>query len=141
VNGARVIGEISFEEVAQLGAYGSRVVHHGCLEPLRGRSIQVFVSGTRLVEEPRGGAARVVALASRRGEDRSLVGVVGEGIALDPAIRSRILSSLAAAGARGDLEARPSGRSGLSCSLHPDDLAPALRVLHEHFFTPAERSQ
>jgi aspartate kinase len=141
VHGARVIGEISFEEVAQLGAYGSRVVHHGCLEPLRGRAIQVFVSGTRLVEAPRGGAARVVALASRRGDGQSLVGVVGEGIAHDPAIRSRMLSGLAAAGARGELVAHPSGRSGLSCNVHPDDLAPALRVLHEHFFTPMERSQ
>lgn len=146
VRGARVIREVSFDEVAQLGAFGSRLVHHGCLEPLRGRRIQVFIStvtpsgptpGTRLVERLERGATRVVALASRRRQP-SLIGLVGDGIARDPAIRSRMLSCLAAAGIRGDLVARPSGRSGLSCTVHPDDLAPALGGLHESFFTSSE---
>lgn len=148
IRGAHVIREVSFDEVAQLGAYGSRVVHHGCLEPLRGRSTEVFISsipgdgsaaGTRLVETPSRGAARVVALASRRSP--SLVGVVGEGIAGDPEIRSRILGCLAAAGARGELVVQPDGRSGLSCSLHPDDLLPALSDLHASFFPQPERPQ
>ncbi|HVR99992.1 MAG TPA: aspartate kinase [Thermoanaerobaculia bacterium] len=145
VRGARVVREISFDEVAQMGAYGSRVVHHGCLEPLRGRSTQVFISsipkngatfGTRLVERRRRRAAQVVALASRRGAKSSpaLIGVVGEGIAGHPGIRSRMLSCLAAAGIRGDLAVQPSGSSGLSCTLHPDDLTPALSGLHESFF-------
>jgi aspartate kinase len=146
VRGARVIHEVSFEEVAQLGAFGSRLVHHGCLEPLRGRPIKVFIStvtesgatpGTRLVERLKRGATRVVALASCRRQP-ALVGVVGEGVAGDPGIRSRMLSCLAAVGVRGDLVARPSGHSGLSCTVHPDDLAPALGGLHESFFTSAE---
>jgi len=141
VQGAHVIREISFDEVAQLGAYGSRIVHQGCLEHLRGRSTQVLVSaipengstsGTRLVEKPIRGAAKVVALASQRSP--ALIGIVGEGIAEDPGIRSHMLSCLAAAGARGDLSAQPSGRSGLSCTMHPDDLAPALNSLHASFF-------
>jgi aspartate kinase len=149
VRGARVIREVSFDEVAQLGAYGSRLVHHGCLEPLRGRSIQVFIStvtesgatpGTRLVEKLERGTARVVALASRR-HLPALVGLVGDGVASDPGIRSRMLSCLAAAGVRGDLMARPSGRSGLSCTVHPDELAPALGGLHESFFTSSEEIQ
>lgn len=146
VRGARVIREVSFDEVAQLGAFGSRLVHHGCLEPLRGRPIQVFIStvtpsgptpGTRLVEKLERGATRVVALASRRHQP-SLIGLVGDGIVGDPAIRSRMLACLAAAGVRGDLVARPSGRSGLSCTVHPDDLASALDGLHESFFTSSE---
>lgn len=149
IRGARVIQEISFDEVAQLGAWGSRVVHHGCLDPLRGRSTQVFISsipangstsGTRLVERLSHGATRVVAVASRRCEP-SLVGVVGEGVAADPGIRSRMLSCLADAGVRGDLAPQPSGRSGLSCIVHPDDLLTALNGLHESFFTPPEKSQ
>jgi aspartate kinase len=143
VRGARVIRELSFDEAAQLGAYGSRIVNHGCLKPLRGRSIQVLVSsvpgagsssGTLLVERLRRRSAQVVALASRRGDGRSLIGLVGDGIADDPGIRSRTLSCLAAAGARGDLAAEPSGRSGLSCNVHPEDLTPALSSLHESFF-------
>jgi aspartokinase len=70
-----------------------------------------------------------------------LVAAVGDGIAADAAIRSRMLSCLSAAGARGDLVARPAGRSGLSCTVHPDDLIPALRGLHEHFFASHEGSQ
>jgi len=141
VQGAHVIREISFDEVAQLGAYGSRIVHQGCLEHLRGRATQVLISaipedgstsGTRLVEKLQRGATKVVALASRRSP--ALIGIVGEGVADDPGIRSRMLSCLAAAGARGDLSAQPSGRSGLSCTMHPDDLAPALSGLHDCFF-------
>lgn len=213
VRGARVIREVSFDEVAQLGAYGSRVVHHGCLDPLRGRSTQLSISsipeagaaaGTMLVERLQHGAARVVALASRRGRhefrldcgprdgahelagrvlstlldakipvgpldtERStirfvvadsdagpvrlllrelaggcelgsrrapaLIGAVGDGVAADTGIRSRMLSCLAAAGVRCDMVAQPSGRSGLSCTVHPDDLATALSGLHDHFF-------
>ncbi len=148
IRGAQVIQEISFDEVAQLGAYGSRVVHHGCLDPLRGRSAQIFISsipgngstsGTRLVEKLSRGATRVVALASRRSP--SLIGMVGEGVAMDPEIRERMLACLAAAGARGNLVVQPSGRSGLSCSVHPDDLLPALSDLHASFFPPSERLQ
>jgi aspartokinase len=153
VRGAHVIQEISFDEVAQLGAFGSRVVHHGCLDPLRGRSTQVFLSsipgndsasGTRLVERLSRGSTRVVALVSRRSPSRvgaSLIGVVGEGIAEAPEIRSRMLVSLSAAGARGDLVVEPSGRSGLSCTVHPDDLLPALSDLHASFFPPSGRPQ
>ncbi len=152
VRGARVIHEVSFDEVAQLGAYGARVVHHGCLEPLRGRATQVFLStvpgggpasGTRLVERLQRDAARVVALASRRGGEGSpaLVGVVGDGVADHPEIRSRVLACLLAAGARGDLAAQPSGSSGLSCTVHPDDLVPVLSGLHDNFFASPERSQ
>lgn len=152
VQGARVIREVSFDEVAQLGAYGSRVVHHGCLEPLRGRPIQICVSsipapvpggsttGTLLVERLSHHGTRVVALVSRRCSP-ALIGIVGEGVANDPVIRSRMLSCLAAARVRGDLAPQPSGASGLSCSVHPEDLAPALGGLHESFFPPPERSR
>lgn len=145
VQGARVIREVSFDEVAQLGAYGSRIVNHGSLEPLRGRPTQIFISsvqgalsgsGTLLVERLRRGATRVVALASRRNNGSpALIGAVGDGIADDPEIRSRMLTRLAAAGVRSDLVALPSGRAGLSCTVHPDDLKPALSGLHEDFFS------
>lgn len=144
VHGARVIREVSFDEVAQLGAYGSRIVNHGSLEPLRGRPTQIVISsiqgavsgsGTVLVERLRRDDTRVVALASRRNNGSpALIGAVGDGIAEDPGIRSRMLARLAAAGVRSDLVAQPSGRSGLSCTVHPDDLKPALSRLHEDFF-------
>jgi KamA family protein len=142
VSDARLIDQISFDEVAQMGAYGSCVVNHGCLEPLRGRSTRVLISsiegrgaGTLLVETLRRESTRVVALASRRGKNGSpaLIGAVGDGVAHDPGIRSRMLACLSEAGVRGDLVAEPSGRSGLSCRVHPDDLARALSGLHDRF--------
>ncbi len=146
VRGARIVQEISFDEVAQLGAYGSRIVNHGCLAPLRGRTVQIFISsipesgapaGTRLVEGLRRDTVRVVALAGQRGET-AMVGAVGDGVAGDPEIRARMLSCLAAAGVRGELTAEPSGSAGLSCSVHPEDLVPALSGLHDNFFAPSE---
>jgi aspartate kinase len=146
VRGARVIDRISFDEVAQMGAYGSRIVNHGCLVPLRGRDTRIVIStipeagsgpGTLLVENLRRESARVVALASRRNNGSpALIAAVGDGIAGDAAIRGRMLACLSEAGARSDLNARPSGHSGLSCTVHPDDLATALSGLHDHFFEP-----
>lgn len=145
VRGARVVREITFDEADQLGAYGARIVNHGSLDPLRGRSTRVVISsihgggsGTLLVERRQGGAVRVVALAGQRGSP-ALIGAVGEGVAHDPGIRSRMLSCLSASGLRSDLVAQPSGHTGLSCGVHPDDLAPALSGLHERFFDQPER--
>lgn len=146
VRGARVIDRISFDEVAQMGAWGSKVVNHGCLDPLRGRSTRIFISsipeagsgsGTLLVETLQRDDTRVVALASRRNNGSpALLGAVGEGVAENAEIRARMLACLSGAGVRCDLAARPSGRSGLSCLVHPDDLAAALSGLHDHFFEP-----
>jgi aspartokinase/homoserine dehydrogenase 1 len=155
VRAARLVDEISFDEVAQMGAWGSRVVNHGCLDPLRGRSTRIVISsipeagsgsGTRLVESLERDAPKVVALASRRGigghganganGSPALLGAVGEGVAGDAEIRARMLDCLSAAGVRCDLTARPSGRSGLSCLVHPEDLPAALGGLHDHFFAP-----
>lgn len=146
VRGARVIDRISFDEVAQMGAWGSKIVNHGCLDPLRGRPIRILISsipeagsgsGTLLVEKLERGDTRVVALASRRNNGSpALLGAVGEGVAGDGEIRERMLACLSGTGVRCDLTARPSGRSGLSCLVHPDDLAAALSGLHDHFFEP-----
>lgn len=146
VRGARVIDRISFDEVAQMGAYGSKVVNHGCLLPLRGRATRIVIStipeagsgpGTQLVEGMRRDSTRVVALASRRNNGSpALVAAVGDGITGDARIRERMLACLSEAGARCDLNARPSGHSGLSCTVHPDDLTTALSGLHDHFFEP-----
>jgi KamA family protein len=221
---ARVIEELSFDEVAQLGAYGSSIVHHGCLGALRGRPTRVIVAsvegaaaghGTRLVETLARSRPRVMALADQEGvaelrlephpgqgarrevprlaahalaalgeagidaepsgagdegvrfevaderaEDARAVlrrlepdlpvslrrtppriGAVGDGIATDADVHERMLGCLREAGVRSDLVARPAGRSGLSCTVHADDLSAALVALHGHFFTSDGRAE
>jgi aspartokinase len=72
------------------------------------------------------------------------VGAVGDGVATDAEIRESLLACLREAGVRSDLVARPAGRSGLSCTVHADDLSAALAALHGSFFTsgnPAERAE
>ncbi len=143
VRSARVLDRISFGEVAQMAAFGSRVVNYGCLEPLHGRATRIVISsipedgadpGTALVEGLKRDSTRVIALASRRNNGSpALVGAVGDGVAHDAGIRSRLLACLAEAGVRGDRTALPSGNSGLSCSVHPDDLPAALSGLHREF--------
>ena len=215
VQDAHTITELSFDEVAQLGAYGSAVLHHGCLEPLRGRRTKILIcslnsagaAGTHLLERLRRPRAKVVALttSSGRAEFRlacghvngagglagrvlsslgdaeirvetmstqktalrfvvadasaeqtsaalrgmvdhrrvrikrfpSLIGAVGDGVAADTRIGTRMLGCLVDLGVRSNMVAKPAGRSGLSCTVHQEDLAPALTGLHEHFFADA----
>lgn len=217
---ARVIDEISFQEVAQLGAYGSRVVNPGGLEPLRGRDTSVFVSpieglragtGTRLREILHRDGPAVVALVGQRGYNRvrlecpserelreiasrilaalldaritlsqfsleplsisfcvsdaevsrvkqalrehingyevairrrpPLVAAIGDGVADSEPIRRSIVEILAASHVRSDLVAQPAWSSGVSFSVHPDDLAPALRALHQHYFADEKAAE
>ena len=213
VPSARVVKELSIDEVAKLGAYGSCIVHHGCLEPLRGRSTEVYIcslggvdgGGTRLVVRREHRAARVAALTARKGraelriscakggarvlaarlleslnaakvpvrsmiasqqslsftvEDSktngaqkalelltdhsvqvrhspSLIGLVGDGVAIGTKISSRMLAYLSDSGIRSDSVVRRSGHAGLSCTVHREDLTPALVGLHGQFFAAA----
>ena len=76
VRDAHLVPTLSFDEVAQLGAFGSAVLHHRCLEPLRGRSTEIVIcslddgphpDGTRLVDGLRRKQAGVVALTTHPG--------------------------------------------------------------------------
>jgi hypothetical protein len=62
-------------------------------------------------------------------------------VATDGDIRERMLACLGEAGVRSDLVARPAGRSGLSCTVHADDLSAALAALHGHFFTSGDSAE
>ncbi len=219
VREARVIKEVSFQEVAQLGAYGARVVNPGGLEPLRGGSTRVFVApieglqnggGTQLKESLARDRAEVVALVQQSGNNRvrlecpserhlrevasnvlaalldarisisqfryeslsvsfsvpdeevsrvkqalrshingydvairrrpPLVAAIGDGVADHEPIRRRIVDVLSAARVRSDFVAQPAWHSGVSFSVHPEDLSPALRALHEHYFADMTRA-
>lgn len=75
VRDAVLLPRISFAEASELGSYGARILHPRCLEPLRGRGVDVSLRsiddvdavGTRIVERPTGDGRPVAALAARRG--------------------------------------------------------------------------
>lgn len=78
VAAAHLVPELSFDEVAQLGAYGSSIVHHGCLEPLWGHRTNIFIcsvngtvaTGTRLVEKIERANPGIVAFTAARGRTK-----------------------------------------------------------------------
>ena len=150
VRGARVIHEVRSTRWPSWGPMAPASSTMAASSPCAGAPPGARLRRSRAAAPPPGpgwwkrlqrGAARVVALASRRGDNGSpaLIGVVGDGVADHPEIRSRVLACLIAAGARGDLVAEPSGRSGRA--------APSMRTTWSrsqwsarHFFASPERS-
>jgi aspartate kinase len=63
VTGARLIGEIRFEEAAELAAFGARVLHPSTIAPAVQRGIPVFIFNSW---RPRGSGTRITAEAPRR---------------------------------------------------------------------------
>lgn len=146
VETARVVPELSFDEVAQLGKYGSGIVHHGSLEPLRGRPTEIRIcglggedccgtrlTGNRLAGNRKGSEVKVAVLTGRRGQ-HPMVAAVGDGVASEEAISERMVGCLRRLGVSGLGEVRPAGHAGLSCEVSSKDLIPALNELHQYFF-------
>lgn len=52
VGAARILGEISYEEAAELSHFGAKVLHHKTLAPLASRMIPVWIKNTFAPEKP-----------------------------------------------------------------------------------------
>lgn len=107
VPGARLVPELSFDEACELGYYGARILHPRCLEPLRGRTLDVSVRpvegplgcGTAIRERPTvegRSALGVTALAHRPGA--ALVRVRGAAMVNQPGVAGQVLSAVGSAG-------------------------------------------
>lgn len=134
VPAATLVPELSFDEACELGYYGARILHPRCLEPLRGRPIDVRVrpvegpldAGTVIVERPASAAGSgVAALAHKRGV--ALVRVAGAAMVNQPGVAGAILSAVGEAGV--NVDAVAASLTSLSFTVDEADAALVRRTL------------
>ncbi len=102
---ARVITELSFNEVSELAYFGAKVLHPKTLRPIIERDIPLWVKntfnpsfpGTRIVRSPRTVKDKVTAISTIR--NLSMVTVEGRGMMGVPGIAARTFAAVARQGA------------------------------------------
>ena len=105
VAGARVIPEISFNEISELAYFGAKVLHPKTIRPVLERDIPLWVKntfnpdhpGTRITRNPSRAPGTITAVALIR--DLSMVTVEGRGMLGVPGIAARTFSAVAQTGA------------------------------------------
>ena len=133
VGAARLVPELSFDEACELGYYGARILHPRCLEPLRGRAVEVWV---RPVEGEPGCGTAIVERRERRGDGvaalvhkRRVAVVRASGAAMvnQPGVAGRLLSAVGDAGV--NVDAVAASMTSLSFSVDERDAGMVRRTL------------
>ena len=102
---ARVIPEVSFNEISELAYFGAKVLHPKTIRPVLERDIPLWVKntfnpghpGTRISRKPAHSPGTITAVALIR--DLSMVTVEGRGMLGVPGIAARTFSAVAQTGA------------------------------------------
>ena len=102
---ARLIPEVSFNEISELAYFGAKVLHPKTIRPILERNIPLWVKntfnpdvpGTRIIHSPATKGGKVTAISIIR--DLSMVTVAGRGMLGVPGIAARTFSAVAKAGA------------------------------------------
>ncbi len=105
VSEARVIPEVSFNEISELAYFGAKVLHPKTIRPILERDIPLWVKntfnpshpGTRITRKPARMPGTITAVALIR--DLSMVTVEGRGMLGVPGIAARTFSAVAQTGA------------------------------------------
>lgn len=105
VSNARVIPELSFNEVSELAYFGAKVLHPKTLRPIIERDIPLWVkntfnpesTGTKVIRSSPSVEGKVTAISTIR--DLSLVTVEGRGMLGIPGIAARTFAAVARQGA------------------------------------------
>ena len=105
VSDARVIPEISFNEISELAYFGAKVLHPKTIRPVLERDIPLWVKntfnpthpGTRITRKPSRAPGTITAVALIR--ELSMVTVEGRGMLGVPGIAARTFSAVAQTGA------------------------------------------
>lgn len=132
---AMVLPAISFAEAGELGSFGARILHPRCLDPLRGRGVEVSLRsiddvdhvGTRIVERLDEGAraSLVAALVVRGGA--AVVRVHDAAMVDRPGVAGAVLTALTDEGVT--VETVASARTTLSVVIADDDVPRARKAL------------
>jgi aspartate kinase len=102
---ARVIPEVSFNEISELAYFGAKVLHPKTIRPIMERDIPLWVKntfnpgnpGTRITQKSSAMAGKVTAISMIR--DLSMITVEGRGMMGVPGIAARTFSAVANVGA------------------------------------------
>lgn len=105
VPNARIIPQISFNEISELAYFGAKVLHPKTIRPILERDIPLWVKntfnpaypGTRITQEASAVAGKVTAVSIIR--DLSMITVAGRGMLGVPGIAARTFSAVAKTGA------------------------------------------
>ena len=101
VPNARVIPELSFNEVGEMAYFGAKVLHPKTIRPIVERNIPLWVKntfnptfpGTRISQDPPSTPGKVTAITTIR--DLSIITVAGRGMLGVPGIAARTFSAVA----------------------------------------------
>ena len=104
VPAARVITELSFNEVGEMAYFGAKVLHPKTIRPIVERNIPLWVKntfnptypGTRISQNPPATPGKVTAITTIR--DLSIITVAGRGMLGVPGIAARTFSAVAKQG-------------------------------------------
>ncbi|MCJ7703474.1 MAG: aspartate kinase, partial [Anaerolineales bacterium] len=102
---ARLIPEVSFNEISELAYFGAKVLHPKTIRPILERNIPLWVKntfnpdapGTRIIHSPATKGGKVTAISIIR--DLSMITVAGRGMLGVPGIAARTFSAVAKTGA------------------------------------------
>jgi aspartate kinase len=104
VPAARVIPDLSFNEVGEMAYFGAKVLHPKTIRPIVERNIPLWVKntfnptypGTRISQDPPSTPGKVTAITTIR--DLSIITVAGRGMLGVPGIAARTFSAVAKQG-------------------------------------------
>jgi len=147
VDGARVIGELTYAEVAELAHFGAKVLHPRTIRPLVERRIPLMIrnsfrpeeKGTRVVSECPGVPSGIRAVTDVG--DLSLVIVEGRGMLGVPGIAARTFACVAACEANVLLISQASSEQSICFVIPSSDAECVQRGLEEEFRHEIERRQ
>ncbi len=128
---ARVIPELSFNEVSELAYFGAKVLHPKTLRPIIERDIPLWVkntfnpesTGTKIIRSSAPVLGKVTAITTIR--DLSLVTVEGRGMLGIPGIAARTFAAVARQGASVLMISQASSEQSI-CFVIPTDTVPGV---------------
>jgi aspartate kinase len=131
VSNARVIPEVSFNEISELAYFGAKVLHPKTIRPIMERDIPLWVkntfnpdyAGTRISLKPAENPGKVTAVAVIRG--LSMVTVEGRGMLGVPGIAARTFGAVAQTGASVLMISQASSEQSI-CFVIPTEAIPGV---------------
>ena len=137
VKAARVIPELSFNEVGEMAYFGAKVLHPKTIRPIVERNIPLWVKntfnptypGTRISQDPPSAPGKVTAITTIR--DLSIITVAGRGMLGVPGIAARTFSAVAKQGTSVLMISQSSSEQSICFVIPTKDASGVIQSLEE----------